>query len=200
MKNTFFILALLLFTFPFFAQNEVSAAFSESYLQEYNKEYSKAINALDNIYDTNSYEINLRLGWLNYLNTDYVKSKNYYTNAMKLKPGSIEAKLGYVYPIAATESWGDLMKIYNSILAIDPNHYTANFRLSTMYYYQKDFWNAKKYSEILMKLYPFDYSNNLLLGKINVSLGNIILAKKHLNNALLYDPTATEVLNLLKTL
>lgn len=200
MKNPFFTLALLLFIHTSFAQNQIPAAFSESYLQEYNKEYSKAMNALDNIYDSNSYEINLRLGWLNYLNADYVKSKNYYTNAMKLKPSSIEAKLGYAYPAAATESWGDLMKIYKSILATDQNHYTANLRLATMYYYQKDFWEAKKYSEVLMNLYPFDYSNNLLLGKINVSLGNIILAKKQLNNALLYDPTAIEVLNLLKTL
>ena len=200
MKITFNTLILLIFVHASFGQNQISNAFSESYLQEYNKEYSKAIEALDNVYDTNSYEINLRLGWLYYLNADYVKSKIYYTNAMKLKPDSIEAKLGYVYPVYAAESWDELMKTYNSILIIDPYHYTANLKLSTMYYYQKDFWNAKKYSEILIKLYPFDYSNNLLLGKINLSLGNIILAKKYLNNALLYDPTAVEVINLLKLL
>jgi hypothetical protein len=33
-----------------------------------------------------------------------------------------------------------------------------------------------------------------------LSLGNIIHAKEHLNAALLYDPTATEVLDLLKAL
>jgi len=200
MKNTFLTLVVLIFTTTVFSQNTISSSFSESYLQEYNKDYPKAIAALDKIYDANSYEINLRLGWLYYSNADYVKSKNYYANAMSLKPESIEAKLGYAYPAAATESWDKLIEIYSGILAIDPHHYTVNLRMATIYYYQKDFGKALKYSEMLLKLYPFDYSNNLLLGKINLSLGNIILAKKYLNNALLYDPTATEVLNLLKTL
>ena len=200
MKQTIFTFALLLFIKVTFGQNQISATFSESYAHEYNQEYKKAIEALDKIYDASSYEINLRMGWLNYLNTDYVKSKNYYSNAIKLNPKSIEAKLGYAYPVAATESWDDLLKIYNSIIAVDPHHYTANLRLATMYYYRKEFGKAQKYSLMLMELYPFDYSNNVMLGKINVSLGNIILAKKHLNTALLYDPTAIEILELLKTL
>lgn len=200
MKQTFFTFALVFFINITFGQNQISASFSESYSHEYNKEYKKAIETLDKIYDANSYEINLRLGWLNYLNGDFVKSKNYYSNAMKLKPKSIEAKLGYAYPAAATESWDDLLKLYNTILAVDPHHYTVNSRIATMYYYRKEFGKAQKYSQMLLELYPFDYSNNVLLGKINVSQGNIILAKKYLNAALLYDPTATEVLELLKTL
>ncbi len=200
MKQIFFTFTLLFFINTTFSQNKVSTAFSESYLQEYNQEYQKAITALDKVYDANSYEINLRLGWLNYMNADFVKSKNYYNNAIKLNPASIEAKLGYAYPAAATESWDDLIANYNSILEFDPHHYTVNLRMATIYYYRKEFEKANKYADMVSKLYPFDYSNNLLLGKINVSLGNIILAKKYLNNALLYDPTATEVLELLKTL
>jgi len=116
MKQTFFTFALVFFINITFGQNQISASFSESYSHEYNKEYKKAIETLDKIYDANSYEINLRLGWLNYLNGDFVKSKNYYSNAMKLKPKSIEAKLGYAYPAAATESWDDLLKLYKNLV------------------------------------------------------------------------------------
>ncbi len=200
MSRTFITIALL-FSFPIlFGQNLVSEAFSQSYHSEYNKEYSNAISEIDQIYSTDSYEINLRLGWLYYLNGDYVKSNNYYKNAIKIQPKSIEAKLGLAYPVSALESWDDLINIYNDILKIDPFNYTVNLRMATIYYYRKDFQKAETYGEKISSLYPFDYSYNLILGKINLSLGNIIHAKEHLNIALLYDPTATEVLDLLKAL
>jgi tetratricopeptide (TPR) repeat protein len=200
MKRIHLFLALV-FTVQFsFAQTELSKAFSESYQHEYNKDYAKAISSLDKFYDANSYEINLRLGWLSYSNGDYLKSQNYYKNAIKIKPSSIEAKLGFAYPTSALENWEDIIKTYNSILAIDPNNYTVNTRMASIYFYRKDFEKAKNYAEIVGKQYPFDYSINLLLGKINVSLGKVTIAKEHLNKALLYNPSSTEVLELLKTL
>ncbi|HQM70637.1 MAG TPA: hypothetical protein PK521_15120, partial [Bacteroidales bacterium] len=40
-------------------------AFLKSYNEEEKKQYPAAINSLKAVYDEKSYEINLRLGWLN---------------------------------------------------------------------------------------------------------------------------------------
>lgn len=196
---------LLLFSFCFltlnsFSQNENSKVFAESYQFEYNKDYTKSIAVLDEIYSSNSYEINLRLGWLHYSNEDYIKSLTYYQNAMHLKPNSIEAKLGYVYPAAAIENWENVIKTYNNILAIAPKNYTANSKLAAIYYYRKDFNTANIFSKKAYDLYPFNFEINLLCGKINTSLGNINEAKKYLNTALLYNPSSKEVITLLTSL
>ena len=70
------------------AQNETSMqkAFSESYSQEYAKKYSDAISVLTVVYKEDSYEVNLRLGWLTYLNKNYNLSLSYYQKAVSLKP------------------------------------------------------------------------------------------------------------------
>ncbi|PHS65834.1 MAG: hypothetical protein COB12_06305 [Flavobacterium sp.] len=200
MSRTYLTIALLFSITIVFGQNSISEAFSKSYQSEYNKEYKNAISEIDHIYSSDSYEINLRLGWLYYSNGDHVKSKNYYANAIKIEPKSIEAKLGIAYTIGALENWDELIILYNDILQIDPYNYTVNLRMATIYYYRKDFTKAASYGEKISKLYPFDYSYNLILGKINLSLGNIIHAKEHLNSALLYNPSSLEVLELLKAL
>jgi len=200
MKRILLFLSVAFIATSSFSQTELSKAFSESYTFEYNKDYVSAISVLDPFYDANSYEINLRLGWLTYYNGDFVKSQTYYKNAMKISPNSIEAKLGYAYPTGALENWEDIIKTYNSILNIDPNNYTANSRLAYIFYVRKAFEKANNYAKKVSEQYPFDYNNNLLLGKINVSLGKVTLAKFYLTKALLYNPTSNDVLDLLKTL
>jgi hypothetical protein len=45
----------------------LTAAFSDSYAKEKSEKYGDAVAALKPFYDASSYEINLRLGWLTYL-------------------------------------------------------------------------------------------------------------------------------------
>jgi len=197
-KNIFLV-ALFFMQFSF-AQTNQSKAFTESYTFEYNKDYGNAISALDKVYKVDSYEINLRLGWLTYLNGDYPKSQAFYKTAIKLQPKSIEAKLGYVYPTSAMQNWEDIIKTYNDILAIDASNYTVNYRMSVIYFLRKDFGKANLYAKKVKSLYPFDYKINLLLGKISIGLGKINTAKTYLNSALLYSPSSKIVTELLKTL
>lgn len=200
MNHKNLLLAALLFMQFSFAQTEQSNAFKESYKFEYSKDFSNAIDMLDKVYKADSYEINLRLGWLTYLNADYPKSQAYYKTAIKLQPKSIEAKLGYVYPTSAMQNWEDIIKIYNDVLAIDDSNYTVNFRMSVIYFLRKDFGKANSYAKKVKSLYPFDYKINVLLGKINIGLGKIDTAKVYLNSALLNSPTSKIVLDLLKKL
>ncbi|MDY0281733.1 MAG: hypothetical protein RBR35_14370, partial [Salinivirgaceae bacterium] len=44
----------------------ILVAFNQSYEAEYFQNYTEAIQQMDKIYISQSYEINLRLGWLHY--------------------------------------------------------------------------------------------------------------------------------------
>ncbi len=198
MKKITLLLSLVLSINLAMAQDAVGTAFKDSYVHEYAGDYAKAIAAFDKVYSADSYAINLRLGWLCFENGEHTKSQNYYSNAMKLQPKSIEARLGYAAPASALGNWDKIIELYKEILAIDANNYTVNSRLAFIYMDRKDFDTAIKYAAVVANQHPFDYSANLLLGKINIGLGKIADAKKHLNKALLYDPTSSEVLDLLK--
>jgi hypothetical protein len=56
---------------------ELQDAFSESYRYEAQKDYSRAISVLTEVYQSESYELNIRLGWLNYLAGMYTESVAY---------------------------------------------------------------------------------------------------------------------------
>lgn len=180
------------------SQTNVNEAFNKSYSYENDKDYNKAIAEITTVYDVNSYTINLRLGWLYYLTGDYLKSKKFYQKAILLEPKSIEARLGYIYPISAMGNWDDVLKTYDDILKIDPNNSKVNYRIASIYNYRKEYTKAVFYAKKVLDLYPFDYDTNYLLGYVYISLGNITEAKTCLNRALQYNPNSTDVKKLLE--
>lgn len=182
------------------AQSDVSKAFSESYKYEYNSNNSAAITAMEKVNSAGSYEINLRLGWLYYLTGNFTKSQNFYSNAIKSNPNSIEAKLGYALPTGELGDWNSIIETYNSILKLDPNNYVVNLRMANIYYNRNDFEKAKSFGESIIGKYPFDYSLNLILGKTYFKLGKITNAKTHLKRAVLYNPKSEEATKLLEHL
>jgi tetratricopeptide (TPR) repeat protein len=104
--KTAIALAILLFIFTSvgLAQDNSAAqqeAFSNSYTLEKAGDYTKAIDALKKVYDQSSYEMNLRLGWLNYMGGLFTESQAYYQKAITLMPYAIEPRFGYVYPASA---------------------------------------------------------------------------------------------------
>jgi tetratricopeptide (TPR) repeat protein len=176
-------------------------AFSQSYVNESSKNYSAAIKSLTDVYDTKSYEINLRLGWLFYENQQYAEAMSYYRKAMALLPYSVEAKLGYTYPLAAAGNWNEVEKTYQQILDIDPQNATVLYKLGYIYYNRKNYTNAIKYFEKLYNLYPFSYDGVLMLGYSKLMNGNKAEAALLFNKALLLYPTdesATKGLELSK--
>jgi tetratricopeptide (TPR) repeat protein len=184
------------------AQNEFKmvSAFEKSYQYEQYKEYEKAIDVLTVVYDAANYEINLRLGWLCYLQKDYTKSINYYKKAISITPNAIEAKLGYVYPASAIENWTEVKTQYEAILKIDPKNSIANYRMGYINYLNNDFKKAKEYLSLVNSLYPFDYDTVILLAWTNLKLGNTEDAKKMFYTALCYKPTDSSALEGLKLL
>ena len=199
MKHIILILAVLV-NLSVFSQSDTITAFSESYTNETNQEYQKAIDSMLGVYTADSYSINFRLGWLYYLNGDLNKSKTYYQNAINLNKNSIEARLGLVYPVYAMQNTNEVIQIYKDILLLDTHNSTANYRLASIYYARKNWIEAEKHLLIVLGYYPFDYDTNLLLGYTYVKMGKLIEAKKVLNTALEYNPSSNEVITLLESL
>jgi len=180
---------------------KLSVAFTESYAKEKEGKYADAAKPLKAMYDEKSYEVNLRLGWLTYLQGQFSESVGYYSKAIELMPYAIEPRLGIVLPASAMGNWGSVVEQYNKILSIDPNNTLVLYRMGMISYENKDFKKAYTYFEKVVNLYPFDYYSVLMLGWTNYQLGKTKEAKILFQKALLYDPTsasAKEGLNLLK--
>lgn len=193
------ILFAILFSFNSLFSQTTEAAFSKSYSFEYETQYAKAISALTDLH-LESYQINLRIGWLYYLSKDYTKSEQFYKKAIALEPLSIEARFGLVLPLSMVGNWNSVLSTYLDIVKLDPNNSTANYRISSIYFARKDYANAKIYVSKLLKFYPFDYDSNLLLGKILLAEGKNAEAKKHFTKALEYNPQSEEAKTALKKL
>lgn len=198
MKNIIILISVL-FCFNAKAQLTSEAAFSKSYSFEYETQYTKAITALTDLH-TDSYQINLRLGWLYYLSKDYVKSEQYYRKAVAAEASSIEARFGLVLPLSTVGNWNSVLAVYLEIVKLDPNNSTANYRIASIYYARKDYANAKTFVAKVLKLYPFDYDSNLLSGKILMGQAKNADAKKYIIKALEYNPQSEEAKTALKKL
>ncbi len=179
----------------------IQEAFKQSYELEYKGEYSKAVNLMKEIYNEDSYEINLRLGWLTYLSGNFTEAIPYYQKSIQLKPLSIEARLGMVYPASAMGNWTHVENMYNEILEIDPQNSVVNYRMGLIYYGREDYNTAAKYFEKVINLYPFGYDGVIMMAWTNFKLEKAREAKVLFQKALLISPvdaSATEGLELLK--
>ena len=190
-------------SFQTFAQESKSlpAAFSKSYALEAKGQYDDAIVAIKDVYIDGSYTMNLRLGWLNYLQKKYELSISYYQKASIGMPASLEPLWGILNPLVASEKWAEVDKIYLSILKLDPKNSTANYKLGLNYYYRKNYSKAKKYFDVALNAYPFDYSFLIISAWNNYFLGNTAEAKALFFKVLLIDQndkSAIEGLSLIK--
>lgn len=199
---TFMSLMLVIFISNSTAQNETIAdAFTQSYYFEKVSNYPSAISSLKKVYDLNSYEINLRLGWLTYNSGSYQESVNYYQKAINIMPVAIQPRLGIVFPAAALGNMTQVVSEYNKILVIDPQNTTANYKLGYIFYEKKEYQKAFTYFEKVVNLYPFDYDGLLMYAWTNYQLGKSREAKILFGKILLLSPgdsSATEGLSLLK--
>lgn len=169
--------------------NSLLQAFTNSYNYEASADYNKAIDALKSNYNESSYEINLRYGWLYYMNGKFQESINYYQKAINLMPYGIEARFGIVYPYAAMQNWEAVIKQYQEILKNAPDNTTANYRLGLIYYNREQYAEAKKYFDKYLNLFPFEYDAVIMSAWTQFKLGKLNEAKVLFNKALLLKPT-----------
>ena len=204
MKNLKNVLAILVFSLcmTLQAQNkEIAAAFSRSYEYETAKKYDAAIAEFNNVYVATSYEMNLRLGWLYYLAEKNKESISYYQKAAVNMPAATEPKWAIITVYTKLENWTEIEKTYLSILKLDAKNATANYNLGLIYYYRKNYVEAKKYFDVSLNQTPFGYNYLLMSAWTNYFLGNKSNASILFNKVLLYAPndaSALEGLGLIK--
>jgi len=181
--------------------NGIIEAFSKSYTLEKEGKFIEATTVLKSVYKEDSYELNLRLGWLYYLAGKYGDSESYYLKAINIVPYAIEPKFGMIYPKSALAKWDEVIALYNKILEIDSKNTFANYRLGNIYYYRKQYAKAMKYYEEVINLYPFDHDTLLMMGWTYFQLKQTIKAKVLFKKVLMYNPedkSAKEGLSLLE--
>jgi len=166
----------------------ISEAFTRSYSYEKESKYTQAADEIKEIYDEDSYEINLRLGWLTYNSGSYVESMKYYQKAITLKPYAIEARFGYILPASAVSNWSKVEEQYKKILATDPANTSANYWLGVLYYNREDYDLALDHFEKYVNLYPFDYDATIMYAWTNYKMKNLREAKVLFQKALLINP------------
>ena len=202
LKKSLVALSIVVSTYSFSQESKVlQTAFAKSYAYESKYQYDEAIQVLKDVYSDKSYSINVRMGWLCYLDKNYTSSINYYKKAIDLMPASAEVLWAILSPQIALEKWGDVEKTYLDILKLEPKNATAHYKLGVMYYYRKNYTIAKKYFDVALNLYPLDYNNLLMSAWTNYFLGKTNEAKVLFNRVLLLyqgDASAIEGLSLIK--
>ncbi len=179
---------------------EVISAFKTSYSLEKAGKYKNAADELKKVYSDNSYEINLRIGWLLYNAGLFDQSAAHYQKAINLKPYSEEAKFGLIYPKVAQAKWAEVINLYKSILKINPKNTIANYRMGLIFYGGKNYTKAATYFKKVLDLYPFDYDALLMLAWTDYFLGKKNEAKILFNKVLMNSPNDASALKGIKLL
>lgn len=196
LKNAILSIVILsMCSIPGFAQQSLSDAFKASYESENAGNLETAIEALETMYDPDSYELNLRLGWLHYQKGEMDESIVFYRRAVNLKPYAVEPKLGLVYPYSAMARWNDVIELYERILETDPQNSLVNYRLGLIYYNRGQYERADSYIEKTVNLYPFDYDSLLLFAWNKLMMQRTREAKILFEKVLLANPGDESALN-----
>ena len=167
---------------------QIQKAFKASYASELKGDYSGAAAEIQKVYKAESYECNLRMGWLYNELKNYSGSMEYYQKAADLKKFSVEARLGYISAANAAKLYDKAYLKYEEILKIDPYNSTANYWVGMNYYIVKKYDVAAKYFELVVNMYPFDYDANHMLGWTYLNLGRSGEARLLFEKALMNRP------------
>lgn len=169
---------------------EIKDAYYKSYNYEKMGNYSDAIKAIMPVYNDypETYTVNLRLGWLYYLNQNYANSLENYGKAIKISPYSLEAKLGELLPLLAQERYGEVEKKAFQILDADYYNYYGNMRLVFALRLQQKLDVAEKIALKMLAIYPIDISFLTEYALIKFAQGEKDTAFKLFYDILILDP------------
>ena len=164
------------------------------YLNSYNYEkmgdYKDAIKVLIPLYQKypNGYTVNLRLGWLFYLDKKYSNSIKHYQKASMVSPYSIESKLGLMRDYLALEDYKKALNEGNIILKTDYYNFYGNYYEAVALKNMKDYKSTLSIANKMLSLYPTSVLFLNLLGEVYYLEGKKELAKKIFKDVLILDP------------
>jgi tetratricopeptide (TPR) repeat protein len=180
------------------------ATTNASILFEAQENYGEALRQMEAALEMqeDDYFVNLRLGWLYYLNEDFNLSEKHYRRALTLADNqSVEALLALSLPLAARNEWVQVENTYQKVLELDPQNLTANLRLGQIYLNRDDAGRARDYLRTALDYYPASYEANLSAGWAYHALGKKQEAAEYFLRSLMMSPadsSATRGLSLVK--
>jgi len=187
----FFLLILLTLTLLFgeSKKNSIKEAYVNSYNYEQMGNYSEALKVLSPLYQKypKGYTLNLRFGWLFFLDKKYSDAKKHYEQASLTNHYALDPRLGLIRVYLATASYSDAEQVAYKLLKIDYYNYYANLYIITALNAQKKYEIATAIVDKMLALYPTDILFLEQLAHIYKVTDSPYLQKLY-SNILILDP------------
>jgi tetratricopeptide (TPR) repeat protein len=182
------IISLILFSF-FAAALDVKEIYYKSYNYEKMGDYKDAIKVLIPLYEKypNGYTLNLRLGYLFFLDGKYENAIKHYKKASLIVPSSLEPLLALSRVYLTMKSFDNAIKYGSLIIKRDYYNFYGNYYLAKAFYYKKDYKNALLITNKMLNIYP---TNVLFLTQLGLIYENLDKqkAKKIFEDVIILDP------------
>jgi tetratricopeptide (TPR) repeat protein len=171
-------------------QPDIAGAYHRSFDFERRERYQEAIRALAPVYEAfpNGYTVNLRMGWLFYLNANYANSLGHYDVAITAAPAALEPKLGRLLPLLAQARWADAETLAYQVVSIDHYNYYGNLRLVIALRMQRKLEAAYQVALKMLRAYPTDVLYLLELALVHDARGEGAEARRLFGEVLILDP------------
>lgn len=119
---------------------------------------------------------------------NYPEALEYLSRAMSMKGADEDFKLNVMVSMARVQkkmgNKSAMQELYSQILAVQPNHFEANYRLAAISLQNGELEQARKFINISIRVQPKNGFVISLLGRIEQSQGNYELALKEYQRAL----------------
>jgi len=199
MKQTALVLLLCLLAGMLLGEGK--ANITDSYNAETAKNYSRALQIMEEIAanDPNDEFYQLRIGWLQYLLGRYNDAITSYGKSNRIA-ASLDAQTGIVNCQLALGKWDEARALSDQILKNYPHSTIIMGKAAYAAYMKQDYAAAAGYYAAIIKITPWDMEirgylvNNLYLAK------DVDNARKHYQKLKKYYPDSTIVKEYAKTL
>lgn len=152
-----FIIFLAFLTFALADETSlIREAYFKSYAYEKEKNYEAAIKSLSRLHKKypKGYTLNLRMGYLYFLNKQYDIAIDYYKSSSEILPKSNESKLGLTRVYLKKKSYKKAQKIALGILKIDYYSFYGNLYAIEALVGQEEYKTALAIINKMLAIFP----------------------------------------------
>ena len=173
---------------------DIRGSYLRSYEYERAQDYDNAIRALSPVYEAypSGYTVNLRMGWLFYLNGNFANAVAHYEVAGAAAPSALEPKLGRLLPLMAQGRWDSAEALAYQIVSVDHYSYYGNLRLGIALRMQGKLDAAYQVVLKMATAYPTDTLFLQELARLAVARGDQDEAVRLYTDVLILDPENQE--------
>jgi tetratricopeptide (TPR) repeat protein len=169
---------------------DIAGAYRRSLEHERTQDYQNAIRSLAPVYEAypGGYTVNLRMGWLFYLNGNYNNAGAHYDVATTAAPAALEPKLGHLLPLLAQGRWAEAEGLAYQVVSVDHYNYYGNLRLAVALRMQGKVEQAYQIALKMVSAYPTEIPYLVELAQVEDARGKKDEAKRLFGEILILDP------------